>query len=236
MTLANLQSDISSALGMTVSATSRITTTETLRWLNEDYRAAQSALADANINYYQGETTEFDTEDGVDTYALTNFLKMKRVEIQYDDAVDKVRARPIDINDIHSDLNPDSEPWSQLAPFYDIWEDDLIIKPTPDEDSADWDTDAGKAVKIWFIEMQDDLSSDTDVPVLPTAFQHILAYGPIARGFRKLRKFTEAREYETLKKAGFEQMVAENAYKDKTKPIGFTITRGGSRKNGIWRP
>ena len=63
----------------------------------------------------------------------------------------------------------------------------------------------------------------------------MIANGPTARGFRKLRKFTEAREYECLYRTGMADMIAENTSKDKTKPMGFTITRGSSPRHGIYR-
>jgi len=237
MTLTTIGNDAQSFLGITIGASSRITTTERLAWINEAYRVAQSKLANANINYYQGEISEMDTEDGVGRYQLpTGFLAMKRIEIQYDDDKDKVKVTPADINDIHATLDPDSDPWSKTNPFYCAWEDDLYIKPIPDEDSADWTTDPGSAMKLWFVELQDDLSAGSDVPTLPTTYHHILAYPATAKGFRKLRKFTEAKEYEALWRVGLSEMIAENAYKDKTKPMGFTMTRGGGTRHGIWRP
>ena len=91
-------------------------------------------------------------------------------------------------------------------------------------------------MRLWFIEIQTDLSGGSDVPKLPKAFHHILSYGATAKGFRKLRKFTEAKEYEALLRTGFAEMVAENTHKDKTKPMGFTMTRGSSIRHGIYRP
>lgn len=234
MTTADIQADVASALGMTISATSRITSTEVLRWINEDYRTAQSKMADANINYYQGETQDYDTTV-TGTYTLpTGFLAMKRLEIQYNDDEDKARATPIDINDIYSTLNPDGNPWSQKSPFYAIWENTFLIRPIPDEISSTWTVDDGSAMIMWFVELQDDLSGVV-VPSLPSSYHHILSYGAIAKGFRKLRKFTEAGQYEALLRTGFAEMVAENTYKDKTKPMGFTVVRGGNKRFGIWK-
>ena len=161
---------------------------------------------------------------------------MKRFEIQFSDDEDKVRANPMDINDVNETLNPDSESWSKLKPYYAIWENDFYIRPTPDETSSTWTTDDGSAIKMWFVEMQDDLSTGSTVPSLPLAFQHILAYGATAKGFRKLRKFTEAREYESLLRIGLTEMVGENAYKDKAAPMGFSIVRGINKNSGIVRP
>jgi len=237
MNLTNIQSDIQSYLGITLSTSSRVNTTEVLAWINQDYRSAQSKLANANVNYYSGEIMTLDTEDGVDKYELPEkFLAMKRMEIQYSDDVDKVKVEPADINDIQATVNPDDDPWSEENPFYAIWENDFYIKAVPDSDSDAWTTDSGNAIKLWFIEMQDDLSTGTDIPALPLAFHHILAYGATAKGFRKLRKFTEAKEYEALLRDGLSEMVAENVYKDKTKPMGFTIVRGRSNRSGIIRP
>jgi len=237
MTFTEIKADIASFLGITISASSRITTTECGAWVNQSYRESQSKLADVNINFFSGEIQDMDTVDGTGRYALPDgFLAMKRIEIQFDDDKDKVRATPADINDIQATINPDSDPWSQTSPFYCAWEDDFYIKPVPDETSSTWDTDAGSAMRLWFIELQDDLSSGSDVPLLPTAYHHILAYGATAKGFRKLRKFTEAKEYEALWRVGLAEMIAENTYKDKTKPMGFTITRGGGTRSGIWRP
>ena len=243
MIFSAIQADVASALGMTISASSRITITECNAAINQSYRVAQSALADANINYYQGEIQKMDIEDGVGRYQNPDkFLKMKRLEIQYSDNKDKERANPIDINDIYSTLDPDSDPWSQQKPFYACWEDDFYIKPVPDEDSANWSVDNGSAMKLWFVELQDDLSAAADVPTLPLPYQHILAYPAIAKGFRKLRKFTEAKVYDDpvtgkgLWQAELAAMVAENTYKDKTKGMSFTITRGVTKRSGIWRP
>ncbi len=237
MILTNIKLDVQDALGITLSTTSRVTTTSVERWINQDYRTAQSKMANANINYYQGEIQKMDTTDGTGRYQLpSGFLAMKRLEIQYNDDKDKVRADPLDINDIYSTLDPDSDPWSQSKPFYARWEDDFYIKPIPDETSSTWTTDLGNAMKLWFVELQDDLSSGTDVPALPSPYHHILSYGATAKGFRRLRKFTEAGQYEALLRTGFAEMVAENTHKDKTKAMGFTVTRGTSKKHGIWRP
>ena len=155
------------------------------------------------------------------------------MEIQYEDDEDKLRVNPMDINDNYASLNPENEAWSKNKPFYALWEDDFYIKPVPDETSSTWTTDSGSAIKLWFVELQDDLSGASDVPALPKAFHHILSYGATAKGFRKLRKFTEAREYEALLRTGMAEMIAENSSKDKTKPMGFTITRSSVRRGGI---
>jgi len=237
MNFAEIQADVATGLGMTISSSSRFTTTEMNAGINQDYRSAQSKLASTNINYYQGEIQTLDIEDGVDKYQLpTKFLAMKRMEIQYEDDVDKVRVTPADINDIQNTVNPESDPWSKENPFYAIWEDDFYIKAIPDSDSSAWTTDSGEAIKLWFVEMQDDLSAGIDIPALPEAFHSMLAYGATAKGFRKLRKFTEAREYEALLRDGFLNMVSENTYKDKTKPMGFSISRGSTNRSGIIRP
>ena len=237
MTLTEIQADVASFLGITISASSRLTTTEMNAQINVDYRMAQSKMAEANINYYSGEIQTLDTEDGEGKYQLpTKFLKMKRLEIQYSDDEDKIRADPMDINDIYSTLNPEEDPWSQERPFYAQWEDDFYIKPEPDEDSSGWTTDSGNAIKLWFVELQDDLSAGGNTPALPSPYHHVLAFGATAKGFRKLRKFAEAREYDALLRVGFEEMVAENTSKDKTKGLAFTVTRGTTKKHGVWRP
>ena len=237
MTFTQIKADIASFLGITISSTSRITTIEAEQWTNQDYRMAQSKMANANINYYQGEIQDQDTTASKGRYQNpSGFLAMKRLEIQYNDAEDKVKAIPMDINDVYSTLNPENDPWSQRKPFYAWWEDDFYIRPIPDETSSSWTTDSGSAMRLWFVELQDDLSDGSDVPALPKAFHHILAYGPTAKGFRTLRKFTEAREYEALSRTGFAEMIAENTHKDKTKPMGFTMTRGSSTRDGIYKP
>jgi hypothetical protein len=237
MTLTTIQNDIQSFLGITLSTSSRVTTVEVLQWINQDYRVAQTKLANANINYYLGEQQEEDTTDGKGRYLLPdNFLAMKRLEIQYNDDEDKVRVSPTDINAIWSTLDPDSDPWSQKNPWYALWEKTFYIKPIPDETSSSWTTDPGSAMKMWFIERQADLASGSDEPALPEAYQHILAFGPTAKGFRKLNQFSEAKEYEALWRDGISSMIADNTNKDKVKPMSFTITRGVGRNAGIWRP
>ena len=241
MTFTNIKADVQSALGITLSTTSRVTTTEVERWINESYRELQSKLANVNVNFFMGEIVEMDTVDGTGRYQLpTGFLAMKRLEVQFSDNKDKVKATPADINDIQATVDPASDPWSQQNPFYCAWEDDFYIKPVPDESSASWDTDSGSAMKLWFVELQADLSGASDVPALPSTYHHILAYPATANGFRKLRKFTEAREYagtpNSLWETGLRQMIAENVYKDKTKGLAFTTVRGTSKKFGIWRP
>jgi hypothetical protein len=238
MTFTEIQTDVQSFLGLTIGASSRVTTTMVKEWINQSYRKAQSKLAHANVNYYQGETQEFDVTASTDKYDLSqyNFLTMKRVEIQYNDAEDKVRAEAADINDIWGTLDPDNDPWNQNRPWYAIWEDDLIIKPTPDESSSGWTTDAGSAIKIWFVELQADMSGASDTPALPITYHHILAYEAIAKGFRRMKKHVDAREWETKWTNELTEMIAENTTKDKNKVMSFTITRGPSRKHGMFRP
>lgn len=237
MQFTEIKNDVQSFLGITISSTSRITSTECEQWINQDYRTGQSKMAAANINYYQGEVQKLDSTADTGRYQLPKkFLAMKRLEIQYSDDVDKERANPIDINDIYSTLDPDSDPWSQQKPFYALWENDFYIKPIPDETSSTWTIDRGSAIKMWFVELQNDLSAGTDEPKLPLAFHSTLAYGTTARGFRKLRKFAEAKEYDTLLRIGFEEMVEENTHKDKTKALSFTVARGSTKKFGLWKP
>jgi hypothetical protein len=237
MTLTTIQNDIQSFLGITIDANSRITSTEVLQWVNQAYRVAQSKLANANINYYLGEQQEQDTTADEGRYLLPdNFLAMKRMEIQYNDNEDKVRVTPTDINAIWSTLDPDSDPWSQKNPFYALWEKTFYIKPIPDETSSSWTTDPGNAIKMWFIERQADLASSTDVPALPEAYQHILAFEPTAKGLRKLKRFPDAKEYEALWRDGLSNMIADNTTKDKVKPMSFSVTRGVNRSSGIFRP
>ncbi|KKK49433.1 hypothetical protein LCGC14_3135100, partial [marine sediment metagenome] len=84
MTFTQIKADIASFLGMTIGASSRITTTEANQWVNQDYRTAQSKMAVANINYYQGEIVKMNTTNGTGRYQLpSGFLAMKRLEIQY---------------------------------------------------------------------------------------------------------------------------------------------------------
>lgn len=236
MNLSEIQADVSTFLGMTISATSRFTTTQMNAAINVDYRVCQSKMANANIDYYQGEMSEMDTTISTGRYQLpTGYLAMKRLEIQYDDAVDKKRANSMDINDVYSTLDPNSDPWSQSNPWYACWEDDFYIKPVPDATSSAWTTDHGSAMRLWFVELQDDLAAAGSVPLLPITYHHILAYGATAKGFRRLRKFSEADKYEALLRTGMAEMVSENTYKDKTKSMGFSIIRGGSMRNGILR-
>lgn len=236
MTYTEIVNDIQSYLGFTISSSSRVTSTEVSQWVNQDYRIAQSKMAEANINYYQGETTTGDVVSGTDTITLPDkFLKMKRFEIQYDDDEDKVRATGIDINDIYSTLDPENDPWSQQKPYYALWENTLVLKPTPDDSSSTWTTDSGNAYKLWFIEEQDDISGSSE-PALPSAYHHLLSYGPTARGFRKIKKFDYANQYQSLWLQGLADMIAENTSKDKTRSMSFTITRGSSREEGIYRP
>jgi hypothetical protein len=242
MTYTTIAADVQSFLGFAIGASSRITSTEVSQWINQDYRVAQSRLADADINYYQGETVEFNTTANDGEYSLAyggdagniKFLKEKRIEIQYDDNTDKrPMTRLSDINDVYASFDPANDPWSKLKPYYLIWENKLYIKPIPDESSSTWTTDAGSAIKMWFIEEQDDISGSTE-PLLPTAWQHILAYGATARGFRKLQKFDFAREYQAMWQQGLNDMVA-SVVKSKKSVMSFKVTRGSDRSHTIWR-
>ena len=237
MTFSEIQADVSSFLRITIGASTRVTTTQQNAWINQGYRVAQSKLANANVNYYQGETVEGDIVSGTGTIALPDgFMAMKRFEIQYADGEDKVRVKGIDINQIWQTLDPNSDPWSQDNPFYALWKDDLVIRPIPDASSSGWSTDAGSAYKLWFIERHADLSAAGDTPALPKDYHHLLAYFAVSNGFRRLGKHKEADKYMTLWLSGLRDMVSENTHKDKVKPLAFTVTRGPSNNHAIVNP
>lgn len=239
MTLTKLKNDVASFIGLSISGTSRVTTTEVEQWINTAYYVAISKLADADINYYQGEISREDSDTNTEgRYVLpTNFLKMKRLEVRYGDGEDMVWATPVDINQFKTPMHPDSDSYSEDNPYYALWENDFYIRPIPTEASATaWSTNNGEAFRLWYIERPDDLTNGSDVPNIPYFYQHILSYFAANRALRKLGKVSDAREYERDWQLGLKAMVKENTEKDISRDMGFTISRGRNKQAGIWRP
>jgi hypothetical protein len=236
MTLTEILTDVASHIGMTISTNTRVTTTEATAWVNQGYRKACSALAKVNVNYFNGEEVEGDTDDDVAEYTLpTDFLAMKRVEIRYGDGEDRARATPLDINQLQG-TTADDDSFSEDNPFYYLWENKITFKPTPTDDSSAWETNPGEAYKLWYFEMPADLSGSNS-PVIPSAYHDILAfYAAMTAFYGKLKDEKSGGIFEGRWERGLAKMVSENTAKDQNKPMAFTIVRGRSTSAGIWRP
>lgn len=242
MTRSEIRTEVQSNLGITLSTTSRVTIAEVDRWIDQTHRVAVSGLAEANVNYFSGETDEQDTDSGEGAYDLPNdFLKLKRVQIQWNDDEDMKIAYPMDINDVEGDLNPGEIKWSQNVPRYALWADQIEIRPIPDEDSDTWSEDDGAALKLWYIKAPADLADGT-APSIPPNFHQILAHEPTAKGLRRMQRYDDAKVYDDpgsgrgLWQTGLAKMLQDHSVQDMQKNYRIKIRRGRTKRRGIFRP
>jgi len=236
MTLTEILADVSSFLSLTVGASTRVTSTEATQWINQAYHMAETRLFAVDNSFWTIDSQELDTTADDDSYAVeSDFLGMKRLEIQYEDGVDKVRATPISMNEVPGTLSPENETWSKDDPYYWLIDSTIYIKPTPDETSSTWTTDNGSAIKYWYYQMGTDLSGAT-VPVLPLTHHHILAYFAAMNGHLKLGNDSKAGEFENKWERGLRSMVGEYSKIDKTQALSFSVSRGRNKASGIFRP
>jgi hypothetical protein len=98
----------------------------------------------------------------------TDLLRPVRAEIQYDSSSDPVPVKIYDQSE-----NPNSEQndeindqFSEDKPYIKFGRDSYFIRPIPEDDMT-----AG--LHIWYVKRQDDLSEDTDVPILDQNFHRI---------------------------------------------------------------
>lgn len=241
MTGTEIINDVASNIGLSIGAATRVTSTEALQWLNEAYQIAASILARRNLNYYQGTSKSLDTVDGTQSYALeSDFLVMKRVEIQYADDEDKVIANPIDMNDIGSTFDAGNDIAAKTNPVYWIWENDLYFSPTPDSSSAAWTTDDGAAITYWYVKQPAALVAGS-TPSLPLAYQPALAHYMTAKAFMKLGNANKALIFSNPAGSGLWEMslkglAGAETQRDLKKPMSFTVQRGATVRSGIRRP
>lgn len=154
-----------------------ITNTNTATFPNADL--------DASLNmYYQLFVTEIlqamdgwdfgaeiataDTVAGQQEYTFpTTILKIKRIETTYD-GINWVKVNSLDISEMSQAVS--STEFNTNSPFFDLMDNSLFLFPTPTSSIAG-------ALKIWYEKEVTALTSDTDSPLIPEAFQKGLCYG-----------------------------------------------------------
>ena len=144
------------------------TETEVKREVNSGFHRIVTAVLETFENYYVA-TYETSSVASQQEYALpSNFLKVRRVEINYQPNTTgsvKQRAYPMDIDQVRRDLSVSTLGPSVIRnPGYYIVGNNIGFIPIPSVSSSDTD-----AIKIWYVATQDDLSADDDDVDVPYA-------------------------------------------------------------------
>lgn len=142
------------------------TSPEVNREVNAGYQRIITAVLETFENYYVTSYTAASV-NGQQEYALpTDFLKMRRVEVNYEPNTTgsvRQRAYPMDIDQVRRDLAVTTLGPSILRnPGYYIVGNNIGFIPIPTVSSTGTD-----AIKIWYVQYQSDLSATTDVINIP---------------------------------------------------------------------
>lgn len=150
------------------SAAVDFTEDEVKREVNAGYHRVISAVLETFENHYVSQYTAASV-NGQQEYALpSDFLKMRRVEINYQPNTTgsvRQRAYPMDIDQVRRDLGVSTLGPSIIRnPGYYIVGDNIGFIPIPTVSSTGTD-----AIKIWYVQAESDLSSDSDNVDIPYA-------------------------------------------------------------------
>jgi hypothetical protein len=130
-------------------------------------------------------------------------LKVKRLEVSYDNGVTYYKAEPIDVNFISKGTSPTQiAQWAnQNRPYYDLSGGSLTVYPVPTVS-----TTGNTGLKIWITRginefTSSDLSVGTATPGFDQTFHQLIAYGAaldraIAKSLKNLPRIED--RYEKL--------------------------------------
>jgi len=137
----------------------------------------------------------------VDSNSRNKVKEIKKIEIAYDGSNYNI-AYPIDLNEKYSTESDTNAAYTQNNPRYYIFGNKIGFSPIPDSSQTN-------NIKIWYIPRPDDLSTGTDIPILPDEYHKLIAYGAAADLRKRDDNFRAAQNYEKDYETGARQMVIE---------------------------
>jgi len=175
--------------------------------INTYYHKVYTAVVDVFEDYAPISTNLQDSEADQQEYSLpSDFLKMRRVEINYDVSNSNSipqRALPVNMDSVRRDLGNQNVGVNILRnPAYYLRGSVIGFLPIFDKTGTN-------AIKIWYNPLQSDLSSDSDTITLPYADRDwlLIAYGAAAEALRfGQQESTEALQLERKFDEGLAKM------------------------------
>jgi hypothetical protein len=202
--------------------------------LNYAYHELVTSIVDVFEDYYTTTATfdtiedqqEYDSDDGLPT----DIFKIRRVEINQDPSnsnASPTRALPINLEDVYRDLGNTSTSLKSNHPCYYVLglgsgNEKMGFLPVPDEDGTN-------AVKIWYVQTQDDLSASSDTPNIPYCdrYAHLIVWGAVADLLSKGQQEEQASaKYRSMFEVGVQKMKTELEDRKADDAKGVTDTVG----------
>lgn len=199
MTFLEQQTEVGDLLNMTISANSTVDTTQVKRDLNTARDLVFNKLLSLGQDY-NSRLAKADLVANQSLYGLpSDCRKLKRLEIGYESADTRRKARRIDENAV---AHPDTAVFTTADPVYYLRGSNYEIQPTPTVNVTNG---------IWLLYIEDltDMSSDTDTSGLPIDYDSLLVYYATAKGKMTLGLHNEAANYMALFKGGLSDMEDE---------------------------
>jgi hypothetical protein len=179
------------------------------RIINKNYHRVVTAVIEVFENYYITEATT-DMVASQQEYALpSDFLKIRRVEANYDiDSANSSFSRclPIDIDSIRYNLANNNAGVTILRnPAYYVQGNLIGFIPIPTNNGDE-------AIKLWYVALKSDLVEDTDTIDIPYVDRYygIITKATAAEALRKgQQESAEAKRLEDEAQADIERMKRE---------------------------
>lgn len=168
MTKATLLADLKNMIGPGV----EVDDVGLTRWLNDAYLEMVEDIQKAVPDYFVSTDTQNIVASQQEYTMPSDWSKVMMVNIQYQSGTWQ-RAHPISINDIAVHASSNSSGFSTGDPGYYLIGDTIGFAPIPSSNITN-------GLKIWYVYDPAELSADSDVPAIPTKYQHIIKYAAYA--------------------------------------------------------
>lgn len=169
MTLAQTVSNLKALIGPGI----EVGDADLKTWVNDAYGYMCDEITKANPDYFT-KTAYTQTVNGQQEYELpTDFERMLMVNLQYSGVWSRALPLQTGINQVAVWSNPNmNEVFTVQSPRYYIYGNtpmNIGFLPIPTDTTA-------SGLKIWYAYTPIELSADSDTPVFPTKYHHILKY------------------------------------------------------------
>ncbi len=207
-----------------------ITDTDTTTFTNADLDASLNMYYDLFCTEiidsmdewdFNGEIATTDFVANQQEYVFpTTILKIKRIELTYDGS-NWYLASPMDINEVGSATDTTSirNNFVVQEPHYDLMDTSFMVYPIPTANVTG-------GVKIWFEELETQLSADTDEPAIVRPFHKGLCYGAAKDYFEKYINVGSNDKKAQTASINLETYIqrAKNFYRKKNQDRAYTVT------------
>lgn len=172
MTKANIVSDLKTLIGRG----NDVGDAELGVWVNDAYGQIIDEIIKVQVDYFTKSSTSSTITDQQEYALPSDFEKMVMVNLQTDG--DWRHVQPMGDADLRfiprlADTSA-RQGFSTAEPKYYIFGNHTLgLMPVPDETTSN-------NIKIWYQYTPDELDEDSDVPVIPSRYQHIIKFGAYA--------------------------------------------------------